>query len=293
MELLSPKVDFVFKRIFGAEENKDVLVNFLNAVFEDSGEPLVADVEILNPFLDKEALTDKLAVLDVKARTESGTLIDVEVQLWNHRDMEKRTFYYWAKLFESQLKEGESYFKLHKAVTINVVDFTYIETDRYHSTFHLREDTTGILLTDLAEIHFIELPKLRERSVGFERRLVRWMLFFTAKTKEQLEGLAMGDPAIRKALTTLEFLSQDEEARRLYEERMKGLQTYLADMEGARQEGREEGRKEGRKEGDREARRALAKNFLGMGLTVEQVAKGTGLTRNEVEAIRREMGDDQ
>ncbi|WP_288009538.1 Rpn family recombination-promoting nuclease/putative transposase [Kyrpidia sp.] len=207
MELLSPKVDFVFKRIFGAEENKDVLVNFLNAVFEDSGEPLVADVEILNPFLDKEALTDKLAVLDVKARTESGTLIDVEIQLWNHRDMEKRTLYYWAKLFESQLKEGESYFKLHKAVTINVVDFKYIETDRYHSTFHLREDTTGILLTDLAEIHFIELPKLRERSVGLERRLVRWMLFFTAKTKEQLEGLAMGDPAIRKALTTLEFLS--------------------------------------------------------------------------------------
>ncbi|CAB3389546.1 Rpn family recombination-promoting nuclease/putative transposase [Kyrpidia spormannii] len=180
-----------------------------------------------------------------------------------------------------------------EAVTINVVDFTYIETDRYHSTFHLREDTTGILLTDLAEIHFIELPKLRERSVGLERRLVRWMLFFTAKTKEQLEGLAMGDPAIKEALTTLEFLSQDEEARRLYEERMKGLQTYLADLEGARQEGREEGRKEGRKEGDREARRALAKNFLGMGLTVEQVAKGTGLTRNEVEAIRREMEDDQ
>lgn len=203
MELLSPKVDFVFKRIFGAEENKDVLVNFLNAVFEDSGEQLVADVEILNPFLNKEALSD------------------------------------------------------------------------------------------LAEIHFIELPKLREQAVGLERRLVRWMLFFTAKTKEQLEGLAMGDPAIKKALTTLEFLSQDEEARRLYEERMKGLQTYLADMEGARQEGREEGRKEGGKEGDREARRALAKNFLGMGLTVEQVAKGTGLTRNEVEAIRREMEDDQ
>lgn len=135
VELLSPKVDFVFKRIFGTEENKDVLAHFLNSVFEDSGEPLIADVEILNPFLEKEALSDKLAVLDVKARTESGTLINVEVQLWNHQDMENRTLYYWAKLFQSQLKEGDSYYALQKAVTINVVDFRYIETEVRNSFF--------------------------------------------------------------------------------------------------------------------------------------------------------------
>ncbi len=135
VELLSPKVDFVFKRIFGTEENKDVLAHFLNSVFEDSGEPLIADVEILNPFLEKEALSDKLAVLDVKARTESGTLINVEVQLWNNQDMENRTLYYWAKLFQSQLKEGDSYYALQKAVTINVVDFRYIETEVRNSFF--------------------------------------------------------------------------------------------------------------------------------------------------------------
>ena len=80
-ELLSPKVDFVFKRIFGAEDNQDVLISFLNAVFEDAGQPLVASVEILNPFLEKDALSDKMSVLDVKARTESGMLVDVEIQL--------------------------------------------------------------------------------------------------------------------------------------------------------------------------------------------------------------------
>ncbi|MBX6396544.1 MAG: Rpn family recombination-promoting nuclease/putative transposase, partial [Alicyclobacillaceae bacterium] len=109
MDLLSPKVDFVFKRIFGTEENKDILLNFLNAVFEDAGQPLVSDVEILNPFLDKDALLDKMSVLDVQARTDTGMLIDVEIQLWNRRDIEKRTLYYWAKMFESQLQEGDSY----------------------------------------------------------------------------------------------------------------------------------------------------------------------------------------
>ncbi|WP_232796675.1 Rpn family recombination-promoting nuclease/putative transposase [Kyrpidia spormannii] len=138
-------------------------------------------------------------------------------------------------------------------------------------------------LTDLAEIHCIELPKLREQSSGLEQWLVRWMLFFTA----------MGDRAIRKVLTTLEFLSQDEEARRLYEERMKGLQTYLADMEGARQEGREEGRKEGREEGDREARKELARALLDMGDDSEKVVQVTKLSKEEVEVIRRAMGPDQ
>ena len=62
-ELLSPKIDFVFKRIFGAQDNQDVLISFLNAVFEDAGQPLIASVEILNPFLEKDALSDKMSVL--------------------------------------------------------------------------------------------------------------------------------------------------------------------------------------------------------------------------------------
>ncbi|ATY84004.1 hypothetical protein CVV65_02730 [Kyrpidia spormannii] len=289
MELLSPKVDFVFKRIFGTEENKDILVSFLNAVFEDSGQPLVADVEILDPFLHKDTLLDKESVLDVKARTESGMLIDVEVQLWNRQDIEKRTLYYWAKLFESQLSEGHGYWELHKAVTINVVDFNCIPTEEYHSTFHLREDRTGILFSDLAEIHFVELRKLKEQSVGLERRLVRWMLFFMAKSREQLEALAEMDPAIKKAKTTLEFLSQDEEARRLYEQRLKWKMTYEAEIHGAKAEGREEGRKEGREEGERQAKQEVATRLLRMGLTVDQVAEGTGLSRQEVADILKEI----
>ncbi|CAB3389514.1 conserved protein of unknown function [Kyrpidia spormannii] len=155
----------------------------------------------------------------------------------------------------------------------------------YHSTFHLREDKTGLLLTDLAEIHFVELPKLKEQSVGTERRLVKWMLFLTAKTREQLEVLVMGDSVMRKSLTTLEFLSQDEETRWLYEERMKGLQTYVADIEGARREGREEGREEGR----REARREIARAMLEAGDNVEKVVRLTKLPREQVEAIQREL----
>ena len=276
-ELLSPKVDFVFKRIFGAEENQDVLISFLNAVFEDAGQPLIASVEILNPFLEKDALSDKMSVLDVKARTESGILVNVEIQLRDRRDMEKRTLFYWSKLFPGQLQEGDSYRQLYKAVTVKVLDFDYVPTDRYHSTFHLREDATALLLTDLLEVHFVELRKLKAQSVGLERRLVRWMLFLTTKTREGLEELAMQEPAIQKALTTLEFLSQDERARQLYEERQKALMTYLADVEGAREEG--------------EHQRAVsaARKMLLAEMDVKQIAEFVDLSVDEVEAIRRSV----
>ena len=277
-ELLNPKVDFVFKQIFGSEDHQDVLLSFLNAVFEDAGQPLVTHVEILNPFLEKDALSDKMSVLDVKARTEAGVLVDIEIQLQNRRNMEQRTLFYWAKLFQGQSSEGDSYRALHKAVTVNVLDFDYLATERCHSTFHLHEDVTGLMLTDLLEVHFVELRKLKAHSAALGRHLARWMLFLTTKTREGLEALAMEEPAMQKALTTLEFLSQDERARQLYEDRQKALMTYTADIDGAREEGREEGEQIGIKK--------VALALLDAGDSVEKVMQMTGLSRAAVEALK-------
>ncbi len=292
-ELLNPTVDFVFKRIFGDEKNADVLVNFLNSVFESAREPLIESVEILNPFIDKEALTDKMSVLDIRARTETRTLINIEIQLWNRRNIEKRTLYYWARMYAQQLEEGNQYRTLQKTIAVNILDFDYIQTERYHTVFHVREDQTHTLLTDMLEIHFVELRKLREQSVGLERRLVKWMLFLTARTQKQLEELAMQDPAIQKALTTLEFLSQDAETRRLYQERQRSLHDYVSDVEGAREEGmekgrekgREEGREEGRKEGETKKAVTVARAMLAKGMDVALVSEVTGLSLEDVQHL--------
>ncbi len=284
MELLNPRNDFLFKRIFGSEENQDLLVHFLNAVFEDAGEPLVTTVELLNPFLDKDAISDKQSVLDIKARTESGTIIDVEIQLADHRDMAPRTLYYWAKLFEQQLTEGEHYRTLHKTVTINILNFAYLPSPAYHTTFHLREDTTRALLTDLCEIHFVELPKLRTSEINLHHRLIRWMLFLTTQTSEQLEVLAMDDPVMKKAVTTLEFLSQDQKIRELYLARQKGLQTYAADMDAAREEGLQQGLEQGAHTKAMEVARRLRRS----GLSADQIQEATGLSIGAIAAIMDE-----
>ena len=280
-ELLRPTVDFVFKRIFGDEKNADVLVNFLNAVFESAGEPLIESVEILNPFLDKEALSDKMSVLDIRARTQGRTLINVEIQLWNAGDMPKRTLYYWARLYAGQMEEGNRYRSLQKTIAVNILDFDVMTGERYHNVFHVREDTTGDLLTDVLEIHFLELRKLREQSVGLEKKLVRWMLFLAARTRERMEELAKEDAMMQKALTTLEFLSQDEQTRVLYEARQKALHDYVSAIGDAEERGETKGRMEGRME--------TAQAMLTRGMDMRLISEVTGLSAEEVERLRKQM----
>ena len=282
MQWLDPRNDFLFKRILGAEENISVLTDFINAVFEDADEPTVTDVEVLNPALDPESLGDKAAMLDIKARTADGVLIDVEIQMVNHRDMEKRTLYYWAKLFGQQLERGDDYRELHRTVTINVLDFSYIPGQVCHTTYGVREATSGHRLTDLLEIHFVELPK-RQAEPPRRARLAQWLLFLTTRQEQELEVLRVADPIFKRAVETLEYLSQDPVVREAFLAREKGRQTYQADIEGSREEGREEGRQEGRQE----AQKQTAANLLAMGLSVDQVAHATGLSPAEVEALQR------
>ena len=121
-------------------------------------------------------------------------------------------------MYASQLNAGQNYSKLKKTVTINILNFNYIATPKYHNIFQLLEKDSGVLLTDVLEIHFLELPKLKQKEVTLETSLVNWLLFFKAFQDQKLrEVLAMSNPAIAKAIAALEFIEQDEDARRMYE----------------------------------------------------------------------------
>lgn len=284
-QLLSPLVDFLFKRLFGDVERTDILIAFLNGIFEDAGAPRVTSVQLLNPYIDKDALTDKMSVLDILARTDQATLIDIEIQIRNTGEMRERSLYYWTKLYENQLHESETYHTLHPAVAINVLNFVEIANDRVHNVFQLRNQD-GALLTDHLTLHFLELPKLAQSALQEQTPLVRWLAFLKAKTKADREVLVKGDPIMEKALNTLEFLSHDEQTRQRYEARQKALHDYATAIETAKREGEEKGRQEGRQEGLHEAQRLIAQALLAEGDSVEKVMAITGLTRLEVEASR-------
>lgn len=278
-DLLDPKNDFVFKRIFGSEENKDILLAFLNRTFMEAGEPPLTEIVLMNPYTDKDSPRDKQSIFDIQAKTAEGKLINVEMQLFNKYDNEKRTLYYWSKQYAGQLEEGHSYKKLRKCVTINILNFSILPNNRYHNIFHLREDHSGITLIDDIEIHIMELSKLNLQHIPNEGGLLNWLLFLKSEDTTNWEVLRVNEPALSKAMTALEYLSQDAEARRMYEMRQKALHDEASMLEGARAEGESVGRTKEKLE--------VAQNMINKGMDFTTIAELTGLSLEQLSKLKQ------
>ena len=167
--------------------------------------------------------------------------------------MAERTLFYWSKLYTEQLKPGQNFRELMQTITINILDFDLLKIKNYHSIFHLWEDhQKDYLLTDVLEIHFIELPKFRRINQDVKNPLHRWLLFMEDISPDLLEVLKMEDPAIARAESVLDWLSCDQETLRLYELREKAIHDEITRIEGAFDKGKEEGKQEGRQEGKQE-----------------------------------------
>ena len=133
---LDLRVDFAFKSLFGTHGNESILAAFLNAALRFPDEKKIYKVQLLHPHFNKENQEDKRSILDVHAQLEDGSRVNIEIQLNNKHDMEKRTLYYWSKMYSSQMKEGMDYGELCKTITINIVNFRYLShIHDYHSTF--------------------------------------------------------------------------------------------------------------------------------------------------------------
>ena len=116
MEKITPRVDIAFKKIFGVEENKDLLMLLINAIVSEDDQ--VADITLLNPYNAKNFKKDKLSILDIKAQGVDGKRFNIEIQISDEADYNKRALYYWARLYTEQLKESEDYGQLSKVIGV-------------------------------------------------------------------------------------------------------------------------------------------------------------------------------
>ena len=255
--LLNPKIDFVFKKIFGSEEHPEILISFLNAVLKPK-KPIVS-VEIKNSDLEKEYIEDKFSRLDVKSLTSNKEIINIEIQLKNEYNMIQRSLYYWSKLYEEQLSEGDRYDKLSRTVCINILDFKYLKNDRFHNGYRLKEIETNEELTDLQEIHFIEIPKLKrfESTEEIVDLLEGWVEFLRDPESEVIRKLEMSNKEIREAKDELYRLSRNSKERELYYLREKSLRDEISALANAKEKGLKEGLKQGLFEGKLESARSF------------------------------------
>ncbi|MBJ8049388.1 PD-(D/E)XK nuclease family transposase [Bacillus cereus group sp. N18] len=286
--LVNLRIDFAFKQLFGTNGNEDILVAFLNAILKDSLESPIVSLQLEDPHLHREYEEDKLSILDISTTLNTGTKVNVEIQLNNNHDMIKRSLYYWGRLYTSQLQKGMPYSSLHKTITINLLNFVmFPEYEAFHTTGILWNQQQQKLLSDDIEVHIVEIPKLlqqwREEKVNpWEDSFVRWLLLLPANEDEYLtqtlEDIAMNqDPILQKAINKWEHMSQDSSFRQAYEAREKALMDEAAKFAHARNEGKKEGIQQGKIQ--------MIKGMHELGVPLETIAKASKLDIDEVERI--------
>ena len=284
--ILSPKVDFVFKKIFGNEKHPNILISFLNAVIKPTD--LIKSVQIKNTDIEKEHIEDKYSRLDIKAVTNNGEHINIEIQVKNEYNMIKRSLYYWSKMYEGQLTKGKDYDTLSRTICINILDFKYLKNDNFHNCYRLKEKNTNEELTDVMELHFIEIPKLRklENSEDISDMLEAWITFIESPTSELIDKLEMSLDEIKEAKEELLRLSGNDKERERYEKRFESLLEQNSLLANAERKGLQKGIQKGLKEGENRKAIEIAKKAIDNNLDDSTIKIITGLSLEEIKELK-------
>jgi predicted transposase/invertase (TIGR01784 family) len=242
-ERLNPLNDYLFLKYMGEKGDEEQLLAFLNVVLHRTGKGNIVSVAIVeNKALSKDIIGGKSCVLDLRAILDNGTKVNIEVQLRNSGNMDRRSLFYWSREFVRGIKSGQDYGKLPAVIAVNIIDFELLpEINDIQTSFHLWEDRhKNNMLTDALEIHFVNMFKfrrLKEKDI-INNPLHRWLTFFSKETDEAtIKKIIDMDTAIKKAHKKIAFVSQDEEALHAYQMREMALMDYISGINNARCEG--------------------------------------------------------
>jgi predicted transposase/invertase (TIGR01784 family) len=276
---IDPRVDYAFKKVFGSEANVPVLADLLNAVLKPARR--IVELQLLNPFNEKDATDDKLSILDIKARDELGQHYNVEMQLFGSHVQLQRILYYWAVLHSEQLREGDNYTKLRTTISIAIVNSVlFPDVPDYHLDFQLRSARhPQLVFSSQQSIHLLELPKFQKNADELSDSLDVWCYFLThaAELDPGQMPTTMQTPMVQRAMEVLDMLSKSDVERERYQARLKWERDQTAFIEEARAEGLKEGSEKGREQGEWIGRIRMSQELLGLPSTSkEELATLTG-----------------
>ena len=277
-----PLNDYLFLKVFGEKGDEVQLLGFLNAVLGWAGDDRLVSVEILeNRTFTAEFMGDKASVLDVRAKLSDGGRVNIEVQLSNLKNMDKRSLFYWSREYAAGIKGGQDYVNLDNVIAVNIIDFDFLATENFHTVFHLREDREpDIVLTGVLEIHFLNMVKwrrLEEKDIAGDP-LHRWLTYFDrGSPPELIAEVKKMDDAIQTADERMVYVTGDEEAIHAYEMRQMAIydkNTWIL-----------EAKMEGIEEGIAKANLEIARKMKAMGDSAERIQVITGLSAETVETL--------
>jgi predicted transposase/invertase (TIGR01784 family) len=291
MQFLDVKTDYAFKRVFGSEGSKPVLISFLNAILDYQGEQAIVDLTIVDPYQIPLLKGMKDTYVDVKAKLGNDKYVIIEMQVLNVPGFEKRILHNAAKQYSTQLLKGANYTLLNPVIALTFTDFIMFEGEKEHiSRFRLTERDRFIEYSDDVELIFVELPKFTLELDELENIRDKWIYFVKkAGSLEYIPDTLAGDPRITEAFGFINEAAMTREELEIQFKRrdfiiLQRSSLVLAESKGL-EKGIEVGRKEGREEGRLEEQRKIIMALSARGMDAEFIASTLNLSPDFVQQV--------
>ena len=212
---------------------------------------------------------------------------------FNFTDQNKKywTLFYWSGLYYNVLQKGEDYKEIKKVIAINILDYNEFEEGPYHEIAKLRREYLYKILTDKIEIHFIQIPKFKKQRKDMKTKLDMWMDFISQIDEKEVKNAMRKNKEIKKAQEEYEYLTGDEEERRIAFLREKAIRDensiFDAGKDIGKKEGIEIGKEEGIAIGKEQNQKEIVKTMTKEKMPIETIMKVTKLSREQIEKIQK------
>ena len=277
-----PTNDYMFSRVFGDSDCREILKNFLQSILTDI--QIVSIDSVKQAHLDAVTIKKKFSRMDILATLNNNIKVNIEMQMDNNYNTIDRSLYYAEKLSIKDLEAKQDYTDIPKTIGIWILDYNLFEEDApFHEITRLRRDYNYKILTDKLEMHYILLPKFKKKCKHISSALEQWLTFIINDDLEEIKN--MDNELIQNAESKLELLNNDEKAREIAEMLIDAERNERSALANARQEGHAEGRAEGIAQEKIE----VVKKMLEKNLNIDLIVDITGINKEEILEIKNSL----
>jgi len=285
MQFIDPRVDFAFKKIFGNENAKDILIDFLNSILGLEGVYRIKEVVILDPYQAPKIKYTKKSYVDVRCTDERNIQYIVEMQVEYVKGMEKRIIYNASKRYSNQIEKGEDYPKLNQVISINILDFDMFEFPHYLSIHTTNEIITGNCYLDEIKYYFIELNKFIKKIEELTTNLEKWVYFIKEASNLNTIPKELENNVFKHAFEIARVSNMTKEEWEAYDMESMLIQDERGMIEAALEKGEKLGVEKGKIEGEKLGIKKTAKNMKDLGVSIEIISKSTGLSIEDINKL--------
>ncbi len=281
----NPLTDYGFKKIFGEEPNKDILIEFLNDILP--GERRVEDLQYLKNEKLGISSSDRKAIFDLYCTSDTGEKFIVELQKAKQNFFKDRSIYYSSFPIREQALKGDWDFRLEAVYTIGILDFIFDDhknQEEYYHVIELKNQRNEVFYDKLKYV-YVELPKFRNTADELSTRREKWLYVFRHLARLNERPQPLKGKIFEKLFEVAKISNFSPEEQDEYEESLKVYRDIKNVVDTSREEGMEEGIEKGIEQGIEEGIELVARNMLAMKISFDVIITATGLTEDQLKKL--------